>query len=134
MLRSEAAALVWGDVEFNAADSGLLAVRRYKTDPDAEGSVLYLPWAAMEALEAMRPDRADPAASVFGTLGRQIAKCAGAAATGAGLGSASSRQSGHMGLAALLSRAGTSTHEVAAAGRWQSADTPRRAPRIATYM
>ncbi len=68
--RSEAAALVWGDVEAAEDGSGLLWVRRSKTDPEAEGF---------------------------------------------------SGHSGRVGLAAALSRAGASTHEIAAAGGWKSA-------------
>ena len=43
------------------------------------------------------------------------------AAVGAGLGPGYSGHSGRVGLAAELSRAGASTHEIAAAGGWQSA-------------
>ena len=41
--RSEAAELAWGDVEEAEDGSGLLWVRRSKTDPAAEGSARYLP-------------------------------------------------------------------------------------------
>ena len=40
--RSEAAALTWGDVELQDSGSALLQVRRPKTDPTAEGVVLYI--------------------------------------------------------------------------------------------
>ena len=119
--RSEAAALAWGDVELEADGSGLLWLRRSKTDPEAEGSARYLPRAAMEALEAMRPEGAGPEASVFGLSGRQLARRVEAAAIAAGLGSGFSGHSGRTGLAAELSRAGASTHEIAAAGGWKSA-------------
>ena len=119
--RSEAATLVWGDVEASEDGSGLLAIRQSKTDPEAEGSVRYLPRAAMEALETMRPEGAGPEASVFGLSARQIARRVEAAAAAAGLGSGFSGHSGRVGLAAELSRAGASTHEIAAAGGWQSA-------------
>ena len=119
--RSEAAALKWADVDPGADGSGLLAVRRSKTDPEAEGSVRYLPRAVMEALGAMRPEEAGPEASVFGLSARQIARRVEAAAIAAGLGSGFSGHSGRVGLAAELSRAGASTHEIAAAGGWQSA-------------
>ena len=119
--RSEAAALKWGDVEESADGSGLLAVRRSKTDPEAEGSVRYLPRAAMEALAAIRPGDAGPDDPVFGLSGRQVGRRVAAAAIGAGLGEGFSGHSGRVGLAAELSRAGASTHEIAAAGGWQSA-------------
>ena len=119
--RSEAAALAWGDIEASADGTGLLAVRRSKTDPEAEGSVRYLPRAAMEALAAIRPGDAGPDDPVFGLSGRQVGRRVAAAALGAGLGEGFSGHSGRVGLAAELSRAGASTHEIAAAGGWQSA-------------
>ena len=119
--RSEAAALVWSDVEPGADGSGLLAVRRGKTDTEAEGSVRYLPRAAMEALVAIRPEGTGPESSVFGLSGRQVGRRVAAAAAAAGLGGGFSGHSGRVGLAAELSRAGASTHEIAAAGGWQSA-------------
>lgn len=119
--RSEAAALAWGDVEASADGSGLLWVRRSKTDPEAGGSARYLPRAAMEALGAVRPEDAGPEASVFGLSGRQAGRRVAAAARAAGLGEGFSGHSGRTGLAAELSRAGASTHEIAAAGGWKSA-------------
>lgn len=118
--RSEAAALAWGDVEASADGSGLLAVRRGKTDPEAEGRVCYLPRAAMEALAGIRPEGAGPEDPVFGLSGRQIGRRVEAAARAAGLGDGFSGHSGRVGLAAELSRAGASTHEIAAAGGWKS--------------
>ena len=97
--RSEAAALAWGDVEASADGSGLLAVRQGKTDPEGAG----------------------PGGPVFGLSGRQVGRRVAAAARAAGLGEGFSGHSGRVGLAAELSRAGASTHEIAAAGGWQSA-------------
>ena len=42
LLRSEAAALTWGDVEFRDNGSSLLQLRRSKTDQEAEGVTLYI--------------------------------------------------------------------------------------------
>ena len=53
--RSEAASLTWGDVELQDSGSVLLAVRRSKTDPTAEGVVLYIGKGAASALKAIRP-------------------------------------------------------------------------------
>ena len=114
--RSEAAALAWGDVEASADGSGLLWVRRSKTDPEAEGSARYLPRAAMEALEAVRPAETGPEETVFGLSARQISRRVEGAARAAKLGEGFSGHSGRVGLAAELSRAGASTHEIAAAG------------------
>ena len=119
--RSEAAALAWGDVEPEADGSGLLTVRRSKTDPEAEGSVRYLPREALRALAAIRPEGAGPGGPVFGLSGRQVGRRVAAAARAAGLGEGFSGHSGRVGLAAELSRAGASTHEIASAGGWQSA-------------
>ena len=119
--RSEAAALGWGDVEASADGSGLLWVRRLKTDPEAEGSARYLPREAMRALGAIRPEGAGPEDPVFGLSGRQVGRRVAAAARAAGLGSGFSGHSGRVGLAAELSRAGASTHEIAAAAGWKSA-------------
>ena len=119
--RGEAAALAWGDVEASADGSGLLWVRRSKTDQEAEGDVRYLPRAAMEALGEIRPEGAGPEDPVFGLSGRQVGRRVGAAAAAAGLGGGFSGHSGRVGLAAELSRAGASTHEIAAAGGWKSA-------------
>ena len=119
--RSEAAALAWGDVEASADGSGLLWVRRSKTDQEAEGSARYLPRTAMESLEAVRAQGAGPEEAVFGLSARQIARRVEAAAIAAGLGRGFSGHSGRVGLAAELSRAGASTHEIAAAGGWRSA-------------
>ena len=119
--RSEAAALAWGDVEASADGSGLLTIRKSKTDPEAEGSVRYLPRAAMEALAAIRPEDSGAEEPVFRLSARQIARRVEAAASAAGLGPGYSGHSGRVGLAAELSRAGASTHEIAAAGGWKSA-------------
>lgn len=119
--RVEAAALKWGDVETETDGSGLLWVRRSKTDQEAEGDVRYLPRDTLHALEAIRPEGASPGDRVFGLSGRQIARRVEAAAATAGLGEGFSGHSGRVGLAAELSRAGASTHEIAAAGGWKSA-------------
>ena len=58
---------------------------------------------------------------MFGLSGRQVGRRVAAAAAAAGLGSGFSGHSGRTGLAAELSRAGASTHEIAAAGGWKSA-------------
>ena len=78
-------------------------------------------WGDVEALEAIRPEEAGPEDPVFGLSGRQMARRVEAAAAAAGLGGGFSGHSGRTGLAAELSRAGASTHEIAAAGGWKSA-------------
>ena len=66
--RSEAAGLRWGEVELQEDGAALLHVRRSKTDPEAEGVVLYIGQAAAQALQSILPEDAavvDPAAPVF---------------------------------------------------------------------
>lgn len=130
--RSEAAALVWGDIEAFADGSGLLWLRRSKADPQAEGSARYLPRNAAHALEAIRSVDAGKEDSVFGLSGRQIGRRIAAAAAAAGLGEGFSGHSGRVGLAAELSRAGASTHEIAAAAGWKSAGMVMRYTRRET--
>ena len=86
--RSEAAALRWGDVQVHEDGSGRLHVVRSKTDQTAEGAVLYLGPAALEALLAIRPQEAviDPGASVFRLSAGQISRRIKAATKMAGLG------------------------------------------------
>ena len=119
--RSEAEALDWGDIEEADDGSGLLWVRRSKTDSRAEGAARYLPRAAMVDLAAIRPEGAGPRGRVFGISGRQVSRRVAAAARAAGLGEGFSGHSGRVGLAAELGRAGASTHEIAVAGGWKSA-------------
>ena len=69
---------------------------------------------------------------VFGLSGRQVGRCVAAAARGAGLGEGFSGHSGRVGLAAELSRGGTSTHEVAVAVGWKSAGMVIRGTRRET--
>ena len=68
--------LLWGDVEASEDGSVLQWVRRSKTGPEAEGSARYLPRAAMEALEAIRPEDASPEDRVFGLSGREVGRAA----------------------------------------------------------
>ena len=86
--RCEAAALRWGDVQVQEEGSGRLHVVRSKTDQTAEGAVLYLGPAALEALLAIRPQEAviDPGASVFRLPAVQISRRIKAATKMAGLG------------------------------------------------
>ena len=56
--RSEAAELRWGDVAFQENGAALLQVRRSKTDPEAEGVVLYVGQEASQAPRALLPEGA----------------------------------------------------------------------------
>ena len=125
---SEASALRWGDLEFHADGSGRLNVLRSKTDQTAEGAVLYLGPAAVNALLAIRPNEAviDPAASVFGLSARQISRRIKTATKMAGLGEGFSGHSPRVGMAQDLSAAGAELPELMTAGRWDSPTMPAK--------
>ena len=53
--RSEAASLTWGDVQRWDDGSGRITVVRSKTDVEAQGTVVAITPAAMQALDALRP-------------------------------------------------------------------------------
>ena len=100
--RSEAAALRWGDVEIQDDGSAWIHVRRSKTDPEAEGAVLYIGEEAALALQWILPEDvavADPAAPVFGLSASQIGRRVSAAAKAAGLGDGLTGHSGRVGMA-----------------------------------
>ena len=87
--RSEAAELRWGDLELQEDGSARLHVRRSKTDPEAEGVVLYIGQEATQALQAIMPEDTavvDPARRVFELSASQIGRRIDAAAKAAGLG------------------------------------------------
>ena len=52
---SKAAALAWADLSPAPDGSGVAAIRRSKTDVEAQGQAVYLGRAAMAALAALRP-------------------------------------------------------------------------------
>ena len=54
--RSEASALRWGDVEMQEDGSARIHVCRSKTDPEAEGAVLYIGPDAAAALVSIMPE------------------------------------------------------------------------------
>ena len=127
--RSEAADLRWGDVEFQGDGAALLHVRRSKTDPEAEGVVLYIGQEAALALQAIMPEDAavvDPAAPVFGFSASQIGRRVKAAAQAAGLGDGFTGHSGRVGMAQDLAASGVELPELMTAGRWKTSRMPAR--------
>ena len=129
--RSEAAELRWGDMELQEDGSVRLHIRRSKTDPEAEGVVLYIGQAAAQALQAIMPKGAamvDPAAPVFGLSASQIGRRVKAAAKAAGLvgWESFSGHSGRVGMAQDLAAAGVELPELMTAGRWKSSRMPAR--------
>ena len=72
--RSEAAALTWGDVQGWDDGSGRITVIRSKTDVEAQGAVVAITPAAMNALSAIRPAGVGGEEKVFGLSESQIAR------------------------------------------------------------
>ena len=124
MLRvSEAAALVWGDIETEADGTGRLLIRRSKTDPEGEGVVAFVSAATMEKLDAIR-EGCRHGDSVFGLRPNQIALRIKRAAEAAGLGGGFSGHSPRVGMARDLARAGIELPSLMTAGRWATPSMP----------
>ena len=127
--RSEASALRWGDVEMQEDGSARIHVRRSKTDPEAEGAVLYIGADAAAALVAIMPEGfavVDPSMPVFGLSASQIGRRVNAAAKAAGLGDGFTGHSGRVGMAQDLAAAGVELPALMNAGRWKSSKMPAR--------
>ena len=127
--RSEASALRWGDVEVQEDGSARIHVLRSKTDPEAEGAVLYIGPDAAAALVAIMPEGfavVDPSTPVFGLSASQIGRRVDAAAKAAGLGEGFTGHSGRVGMAQDLSASGVELPALMNAGRWKSPKMPAR--------
>ena len=127
--RSEASALRWGDVEIQEDGSARIHVRRSKTDPEAEGAILYIGPDAAVALVAIMPEGiavVDPSTPVFGLSASQIGRRVNAAAMAAGLGDGFTGHSGRVGMAQDLAAAGVELPALMNAGRWKSSRMPAR--------
>ena len=119
--RSEAAALAWGDVQRWEDGSGRITVIRSKTDAEAQGAVVAITPAAMDALSAIRPLGAGGEVKVFGLSESQIARRVKAIAKAAGLADWEffSGHSGRVGMARRMAQNGAPTHEIERQGRWK---------------
>ena len=116
--RSEAAALVWADVEAQPDGSGRVTIRRSKIDLTADGAVVAITPAAMAALERLAGFAGrDPQAPVFGISDRQIAR---RVAKAAGRGRGFSGHSGRVGMAQRMTRNQAPAAAVMRQGRWAS--------------
>ena len=120
---SEAAVLVWKDIETKADGSGRLLIRRSKTDPEGEGAVVFVSAPTMTALKRIRNCALD-ADSVFGLRPNQLSKRIKRAAQAAGLGSGFSGHSPRVGMARDLARAGIELPSLMNAGRWRTPVMP----------
>ena len=124
MLRvSEAAALTWRDIEYEADGTGRLLVRRSKTDAEGQGAVLFLSAPTMAALELIRNEAAAKD-SVFGLRPNQISARIKQAAQAADLGDGFSGHSPRVGMARDLARAGIELPSLMNAGRWRTPTMP----------
>ena len=84
--RSEAASLTWGDVQRWDDGRGRITVIRSKTDALAQGGVVAITPAAMQALDAIRPAGVGSEVKVFGLSESQIARRVKVIAKGRGAG------------------------------------------------
>ena len=120
---SEAAVLIWKDIETKADGSGRLLIRRSKTDPEGEGAVVFVSAPTMAVLRRIRNCALD-ADSVFGLRPNQLSKRIKRAAQAAGLGSGFSGHSPRVGMARDLARAGIELPSLMNAGRWRTPVMP----------
>ena len=121
--RSEAAELVWSDIQQAPDGTGRLLIRRSKTDPEGRGAVAFLSATTMASLEPIRQDRPD-SASVFGLSPNQISRRIKQAAGTAGLGDGFSGHSPRVGMACDLVQAGIELPSLMTAGRWRTPAMP----------
>lgn len=120
---SEAAELIWGDIEEEEDGTGRLLIRRLKTDPEGEGAVAFLSVPTMDSLKAIRARGPDDC-RVFGLSAGCISRRIRQAAYAAGLGEGFSGHSPRVGMARDLARTGTALTRLMTAGRWRSPRMP----------
>ena len=119
--RSEASSLTWGDAQRWDDGSGRITVIRSKTDAEAQGAVVAITPAAMEALDAIRPAGVGGVEKVFRLSESQIARRVKVIAKAAGLADweSFSGHSGRVGMARRMAQNGAPTHEIERQGRWK---------------
>ena len=112
--RSEASSLTWGDVQRWDDGSGRITVIRSKTDVEAQGTVVAITPAAMQALDAIWPAGVASDEKVFGLSESQIARRVKVIAKAAGLADWEffSGHSGRVGMARRMAQNGAPTHEI----------------------
>ena len=117
--RSEASALVWGDVVRAEDSSGRVTIRRSKTDSEGAGAVVAITARAMADLDAIRSGAGDDA-SVFSLSAAQVHRRLKGAAKAAGLGAGFSGHSGRVGMARRMTSNGAPMAVTMNQGRWKS--------------
>ena len=117
--RSEAAALVWGDVARAGDGSGRVTIRRSRTNGDGTADVVAITARAMADLDAIRAGAADDA-PVFNLSPARVHRRLKAAAKAAGLGPGFSGHSGRVGMARRMTGNGAPMAVTMNQGRWKS--------------
>ena len=120
--RSEASSLTWGDVQRWDDGSGRITVIRSKTDVEAQGAVVAITPAAMQALDAIRPAGVGGEVKVFGLVGVADRPAGEGDSEGCGAGlnwEFFSGHSGRVGMARRMAQNGAPTHEIERQGRWK---------------
>ena len=119
--RSEASSLTWRDVQRWDDGSGRITVIPSKTDTEAQGAVVAITPAAMQALDALRPPGFSNHEKVFGLSESQIARRVKIITKAAGLADWElfSGHSGRVGMARRMAQNGAPTHEIERQGRWK---------------
>ena len=109
------------DVYCQDDGSARITVVRSKTDAEAQGAVVAVTPAAMQAPSAIRPAGAGGDEKVFGLSESQIARRVKTIARAAGLADWEyfSGHSGRVGMARRMARNGAPTHEIERQGRWK---------------
>ena len=125
--RSEAAALVWGDVVRASDGSGRVTIRQPKAGGDGAAAVVAVTARAMADLDAIRGGAGDDA-PVFGLSPEQVHRRLKEAAKAAGLGTGFSGHSGRVGMARRMTDNGAPVAVTMNQGRWKS---PRMVARYA---
>lgn len=121
--RSEAAALAWNDVHIWPDGTGRITILQSKTNRNGPPETVAITTHAVNALNAIRPDRTAPGEKVFKLKPQQIGRRIAQAARQAGLGDGYSGHSGRVGLARIMSRNGAPVNATMQQGRWKSAQT-----------
>ncbi len=124
--RSEAAALTWADVQRWRDGTGRLTIGRSKLNQEGDPQPVAVSKAAMDALDAIRPEAGRPGDKVFNLKGRAISNRVQAAAKHAGLGDGYSGHSGRVGMAMTMTENGAPVHTTMRQGRWNSAESVAR--------
>ena len=123
--RSEAAALVWGDISHDEDGSGRLFIGVSKTDQEGDGTLLFISRQTMRDLDNIR-DSSDPDQSVFGLHAKSIGKRIAAASEAAGMTGHFTGHSARVGMARDLARAGEELPALMTAGRWKGSEMVAR--------